>query len=257
MRERQAQADRSVRDLLCIAFNESRRTYGRGRLTSELREEHGLVINHKRVQRLMKLEGLIPKAAKKFKPTTNSKHNNPVAPNILNRNFNASAPNIKWVSDITYIWTLEGWLYFAVFIDLFSRYVVGWALSDRINKELVCTAFKMAIERRGYPLWVLTHSDRGSQYGAKAFRKLLSFSLCIPSMSRKGNCWDNAVAESFFGSFKTEAIFGEQIRTRSQAKLITFDWIECFYNTRRRHTSLGNISPAHFEETYFQQRGCL
>jgi len=195
----------------------------------------------------MRQEGLRAKAARKFRATTDSKHSQPVAENTLNRDFAATAPNQKWVGDITYIWTIEGWLYLAVVIDLFSRRVVGWSLSSRMTTELVCNALKMAVTTRGRVADTLCHFDRGSQYASDIFQALLKRYGFTCSMSRKGNCWDNAVAESFFHSLKVEAIHGELFRTRDEARRTVFGWIECFYNLKRRHSALGYVSPAVFE----------
>jgi len=196
---------------------------------------------------MMRAEGLRAKGARKFKATTDSRHARPVAQNVLDRDFTATAPNQKWVGDITYIWTEEGWLYLAVVIDLFSRMVVGWSLQDRMTSELVCDAMQMAIKRRGKEVQTLCHSDRGSQYASDLFQALLKRNGFTCSMSRKGNCWDNAVAESFFHSLKVEAVHGENFRTRDEARRAVFDWIECFYNVTRRHSALGFISPSEFE----------
>lgn len=245
-REARQAKERVLRDRICAAHAESRRTYGRVRLTRELRES-GEFVNEKRVGRLMKLDGLRAKAARKFKATTDSGHARPVAPNTLNREFTAEAPNEKWVGDITYLWTEEGWLYLAVVIDLFSRKVVGWALEGRMTAEIVCSALRMAVETRSKAAQTLCHFDRGSQYASDIFQALLKRHGFTCSMSRKGNCWDNAVAESFFHSLKVEAVYGETFRTRDEARRAVFDWIECFYNVKRRHSALGYVSPSAFE----------
>lgn len=245
-REERRQKERELKDKVRMAHAKGRRTYGRVRVTRELRSD-GISVGEKRVGRLMREEGLRAKAAKKFKATTNSKHSQPVAPNTLNRDFSATAPNQKWVGDITYIWTEEGWLYLAVVIDLFSRKAVGWSIQSRMTAELVCNALQMAIRRRGKAAGTLCHFDRGSQYASDLFQALLRQNGFTCSMSRKGNCWDNAVAESFFHSLKVEAIYGETFRTRDEARRAVFDWIECFYNTNRRHSALGYLSPLDFE----------
>jgi putative transposase len=242
-RERQ---DRALRDKICLVHATSRCTYGRIRIAAELRAQ-GEVANEKRVRRLMRAEGLRPKAARKFKATTDSQHSKPVAANTLRREFVAAAPNEKWVGDITYIWTLEGWIYLAVVIDLFSRRVVGWAVGDRMKSELVCSALRMAVAQRGCLAQTLCHFDRGSQYASDLFQALLKRYGFTCSMSRKGDCWDNAVAESFFHSLKVEAVYSETFRTRDEARRTIFEWIECFYNTRRRHSALGYMAPADFE----------
>lgn len=245
-REERGQKERELKDKVRMAHAKGRRTYGRVRVTRELKSS-GISVGEKRVGRLMREEGLRAKAASKFKATTNSKHSQPVAANTLNRDFTATAPNQKWVGDITYIWTEEGWLYLAVVIDLFSRKVVGWSLQDRMTAELVCNALHAAIRRRGKAAGTLCHFDRGSQYASDLFQALLRHNGFTCSMSRKGNCWDNAVAESFFHSLKVEAIYGEMFRTREEARRAVFDWIECFYNTNRRHSALGYLSPLDFE----------
>ena len=242
----EAQNERILLDRIRIAHAESRRTYGRIRVTDELREA-GVVVNEKRVGRLMRLNGIRAKAARKFKATTDSSHSRPVAPNTMGRDFFATAPNQKWVGDITYIWTQEGWLYLAVVIDLFSRKVVGWSLQERMTSELVCSAMRMAANSRGCIAPTLCHFDRGSQYASDIFQALLKRYGFVCSMSRKGNCWDNAVAESFFHSLKVEAVYGENFRTRDEARRAIFDWLECFYNVKRRHSSLGSMSPFQFE----------
>lgn len=245
-RIRREKKERALLDQIQVIHAESRRTYGRTRVTEELREK-GSPVNEKRVGRLMRKGGIRAKAARKYRATTDSQHSRPVAPNLLDRDFTATAPNEKWVGDITYIWTEEGWLYLAVILDLFSRRIVGWALRERLTSELVCAALQMAIRTRGGIARTLCHFDRGSQYASDIFQMLLKHHGFECSMSRKGNCWDNAVAESFFHSLKVEAIHGETFRTREEARRAVFDWIECFYNTNRRHSALGYLSPSTFE----------
>ena len=197
----------------------------------------------------MRLAGVSAKQKKKFKVTTdNSKHNLPVAPNLLNREFEVAEPDQVYVSDITYIWTSEGWLYLAIVIDLFSRQVVGWSLNSRMSRRLIMDALQMAIWRRRPASGLLFHSDRGSQYCSADFQKMLKQHKMISSMSRKGNCWDNAVAESFFGSLKTERVFFSNYTTRNEARKDIVDYIEMFYNSRRRHSYLGYVSPKEFEK---------
>lgn len=245
-REHREREDRRLRDRIRIAHAESRRTYGRKRVTKELRER-GLSIGEKRVGRLMKLEKLQAKAARKFKVTTDSRHHHPIAPNILARDFNADAPNQKWAGDITYLWTGEGWLYLAVVMDLYSRRIVGWALKERLGSALVCAALQMAVKHRGR-FGTLCHFDRGTEYASDVFQALLRRCGFRCSMSRKGNCWDNAVVESFFHSLKVEAVHGETFRTRDEARRAVLGWLEGFYNTTRRHSSLGYLSPREFEQ---------
>ena len=187
------------------------------------------------------------KTKRKFKATTNSKHKLPVADNVLARNFRPSGPNEAWGSDITYLWTREGWLYLAVVMDLFSRKIVGWAMQDRMTKKLVENALKMAVRARCPGPGLIVHSDRGSQFCSGDYQELLRFFGCVPSMSRKGNCWDNAVVESFFGSMKTEHVYFTEFATRDEAKQSIFEWIEVFYNRERLHSTLGFCSPEVYE----------
>lgn len=182
--------------------------------------------------------------------TTDSNHNDPVADDLLKRDFSADKPNQKWVTDITYIQTREGWLYLATMIDLFSRMVVGWSMSETMEAELVCNALSMALGRRGHPTNVIVHSDRGSQYASGKFRKLLSKYSLTQSMSRKGNCWDNACAESFFHSLKVELLYGEPLMNRENTKKALFEYIEIDYNRDRRHSANKFVSPVKFEATF-------
>lgn len=202
-------------------------------------------MNKKVVAKLMQEHGLTPHRKRRFKSTTDSKHSLPVSKNHVNREFWTDRPNVAWVSDITYVDTKEGWLYLATFIDLYSRKVVGWSMSDRMTADLVVDAYDMALQRRGGPPNVV-HSDRGSQYASYSFRKKLK--KCKQSMSRKGNCWDNAVAESFFGALKSELIYRTCFETRKEAEMSIFEYIEIFYNRTRLHSALGYVSPAEFEE---------
>ena len=201
-----------------------------------------------RVARLMRRHGLKAKKKRPFRPvTTHSAHDLPVAPNVLEQDFTATAPNQKWVSDITYLWTAQGWLYLCVVLDLYSRRVVGWALMDTLESTLVLTAIRRAIGQRHPPPGLIFHSDRGSQYASHAVRALLSLNHICQSMSAKGNCYDNAVSESWFSGFKTEAIPEGGIHTKVEAHLIVFEHIEAFYNTVRPHVTLSFLSPAAFE----------
>lgn len=227
-------------------FEAERGRAGSPRLTRRLRAE-GKCVNHKRVARLMNTNGLRAKAARKFKATTNSNHNLPVAPNLLLQDFESSAPDQKWVTDITYLWTEEGWLYLAVVLDLYSRRVVGWAMSERMTASLVCSALTMALWRRKKPTGVIVHSDRGSQYCSRDYQKLLKKHHLVCSMSKKGDCYDNAAMESWNHSLKVEAIHGEKILDREQAKRIVFEYIDVYYNRQRLHSKLGYLSPEAFE----------
>jgi len=231
-----------------VVHEKSRRRYGSPRVTDELRES-GLICSVKRVARLMREHGIRAKRGRKYKVTTDSKHNYPTAPNLLKRQFEVSTANAVWVSDITYIWTSEGWMYLAGVVDLYSRMVVGWSLSSRINEQLALDALNHALARRRPSKGLLHHSDQGSQYAAKGYQKLLKDHGMTCSMSRKGDCWDNAVMESFFATLKTELIYQERFSTREDAKSKIFDYIEVFYNRKRRHSSLGYKSPVNFELT--------
>lgn len=229
------------------AFDVSKERDGSRRIQKELAES-GDNHNVKTIAASMKRQDLVAKAARKFKCTTDSKHKMPVAPNLLAQDFNATAPNQKWAGDITYVATSEGWLYLAVIIDLYSRQVIGWSMDTRMTASLVCDALSMALFRRGFPEHVITHSDRGSQYCSKDYRDLISTYNLKQSMSRKGNCWDNACVESFFHSLKVEAIQYEPIMTREQMRQTIFEYIEVDYNRTRRHSALGYLSPMNFEK---------
>jgi len=228
-------------------FKKHKSCYGAPRIKGDLQEE-GHLCSENRIKRRMKHLGLKAKAKKKFKVTTDSKHNLPVAPNLLNRDFTAATPNQKWVGDISYVWTDEGWMYLAVVIDLYSRAVIGWSMQSRMTRQLVCDALMMALWRRGFPKGVLFHSDRGSQYCSNDYQVMLKGYGLLCSMSRKGNCWDNAVAESFFHSLKTELIYSERYSTREGAKQSVFQYIEGYYNQVRRHSTIGSIAPMAFEK---------
>lgn len=219
---------------------------GAKRIAKRLKSE-GTTVSRNRVARIMRLHGWRAKAARKFKATTNSNHKLPVAPNLLQQNFAASKPNEKWVSDITYVWTEEGWLYLAVVMDLYSRMVVGWSMSERMTSKLVMDALQMAIWRRKRPRGVIIHSDRGSQYCSHEYQQLLAKNSFICSMSKRGDCYDNASMESWNHSFKVEAIHGEKFLTRAEAKSHVFDYIDVYYNRKRLHSRLGYQSPVCFE----------
>ena len=196
----------------------------------------------------MKIAGVVAKQRKKFKATTNSKHNLPVAPNLMERNFKVLEPDCVYCGDITYIWTCEGWIYLAIVLDLFSRQIVGWSLSNRMKKKLVVDALHMAIWRRCPEPGLIFHSDRGSQYCSKEYQKMLKKHGILSNMSRKRDCWDNSVAESFFGSLKTERVFDIVYSTRDEARRDIIDYIEMFYNSKRRHSYLDYLSPKDFEK---------
>ena len=227
----------------------SRKTYGSRRIAKEL-ESTGTRCGKHKAGTLMKLAGVEAKQRKKFKATTDSKHTMPVAPNLLKRQFAVQIRDLVWVGDITYIWTTEGWLYLAVVIDLYSRRVVGWSINKRMTKQLVKDALLMAIWRRKPSPGLIFHSDRGSQYCSREFRKLIKEYGIKSSMSRKGDCWDNAVAESFFGTLKLELVFWEKYITRGQAKRSIVDYIEMFYNSNRRHSYLNYMTPLEYENLW-------
>ena len=234
--------DKTLSEAIKEIHKDSNGEYGSPKIHQELRRR-GTRCGRKRVARLMRKDGLKAKTIRKFKATTNSDHNLPVAENLLNRNFSPPAPNKAWVADITYIWTNEGWLYLAIVIDLFSRAVVGWSMSERMTRTLVLDAFTLAVKRRKPPLGLIHHSDRGSQYASADFQKLLEKHGAICSMSRRANCWDNAAAESFFALMKRALVFHNQYQTRDQARQSIFDYIERFYNRKRLHSSLGYRTP--------------
>lgn len=227
-------------------FNQKRKRYGSPRIWVEL-QNRGQKHSRKRVARLMQAQALCARSKRRFKKTTIVDPSAQPAPNLLDRQFHQEEPNIVWVSDITYIWTLEGWLYLAAFLDLFSRIIAGWEVSDTLDAEMCVRAFEGAVVRRSPPPGLLVHSDRGCQYTSVAFQASVLRSGGIQSMSRKGNCWDNAAMESFWSSLKAEL---EQSvpETRADARRRIFEFIEAFYNPSRLHSSLGYLSPVQFEK---------
>ncbi|MEW6003391.1 MAG: IS3 family transposase [Nitrospirota bacterium] len=229
---------------------QSHRTYGSPRVTVELKEQ-GITCGKNRIARLMRENGIRAKTIKKYKATTDSNHKYPVAENLLGDGIQADMPNTVWASDITYISTEEGWLYLAVIMDILSRKVIGWSLKPRLTQELVIEAFRKAIRQRNPVSGLIHHSDQGSQYASTEYQRLLKEYGIMPSMSRKGNCYDNAYVESFFHTLKTELIYDERYRTRQEAILSVFDYIEVFYNRKRRHSALGYKSPAEFERLQY------
>jgi len=233
---------------------DSRRVYGSPRVHDQLKKE-GVRCGQKRVERLMRENNIRAKQSKKFKPTTtDSKHNLPVAPNILNREFTRERPNEVWVADITYVPTKEGFLYLATVMDLFSRRIVGWAMGDRITRHLPLRALHMAAQRRRPPRGLLHHSDRGSQYASGDYQKALKEYGMICSMSRKGNCYDNAPMESWFHTLKVELVQDETFRTRREAMAALFEYIEVFYDRQRIHSALGGHTPAEIEQVHLRRR---
>ena len=229
-----------------LSHKASDRTYGSPRVHEDLQEQ-GIRCGRKRVARLMRENGIRAKQARRFKATTDSDHNDPVAPNLLDREFHVDVPDRVWVADLTYIWTREGWLYLAVILDLFSRRVVGWSMSKRITSQLTLEALSVALWSRKPSPGLLHHSDRGSQYTCGDYRDVLDEHGVLCSMSRKGDCWDNAVAESFFKTLKVERVNDRDYWTREEAQTDIIDYIERFYNRKRRHSYLGYVSPVEYE----------
>ncbi len=221
-------------------------SYGRPRMTEELKEL-GFDIGHRRVGRIMRQNSISVVRTHKHKVTTDSNHKFNIAPNLLNRNFSADLPNEKWVVDISYIWTREGWLYLAVVLDLYSRRVIGWAVSNRMKRDLAIRALEMAVALRKPAKGCIHHSDRGSQYCSHDYQKLLRKHGFKASMSGKGNCYDNAAMETFFKTIKAELIWRHSWQTRRDAEVAIFEYINGFYNPRRRHSALGWKSPLAFE----------
>lgn len=224
------------------AFYEHKERYGAPRIRRELKKRL-IFAGKERIAKRMRLLDLKAHGKKKFRVTTDSEHSSPVFENVLERNFSVSGANQKWAGDITYIPTKEGWLYLAVIIDLYSRAVIGWSMSDRLKKSLVSNALKMALFRRRFPKNVVVHSDRGSQYCSLEYRKLLENHKLVGSMSRKANCWDNAPSESFFHTLKVELVRGQSFASRDDAQRSIFDYIECYYNRKRMHSSIDYMTP--------------
>ena len=249
MRPRSARAisDEELAAKVRTSFLASTRTYGARRVWHDLLAE-GVSCGLHRIERLMKLQALRARPRRRRLPLDlGERQAGAVAPNTLDRTFEAAAANRKWIADFTYIWTAEGWLYVAAVIDLFSRRVVGWSMNATMPTQLVADALIMAIWRRGKPDALLHHSDRGSQYTSEQFQRLLADHGITCSMSRSGNCWDNAAMESFFSSLKTERTARKTYRTRDEARADVFDYIERFYNPKRRHSTIGYVSPMEFE----------
>ena len=236
-----------------VLFEKGRGSYGTRRLKNKFAEQ-GITVSRRRIGRLMVQAGLWCKTKKRFKVTTDSKHNKPIAPNLLKRQFTVSEADRYYVGDITYIQTQEGWLYLAVVIDLFSRKIVGWSMDNRMKAQLVNDALLMAIWKRKPQKGLVWHTDRGSQYASDSHRAILKEHSIIQSMSRKGNCWDNAVSESFFHTLKTEMVHHTLFKTRNEATQAIFEYIEVFYNRERIHSANDYLSPVEYE---IQQKICL
>ena len=243
--EKKRLTDTQMLVLIQSIHAEFKGAYGSPRMVRELRGR-GFPASKERVERLMQENGIKAKHKRRFKVTTDSKHSLPIAPNLLERNFTPDAPNQVWTSDITYLWTDEGWLYLAIVIDLFNREVVGWSLKPRMTADIVSDALTMAWFRRKPAAGLIHHSDRGSQYASGVFQLKLKEYGMVCSMSRKGNCWDNAPSESWFGSFKNERVYGERFETRDEMMAMAFEYIEVFYNRKRLHSTLGYKSPIQF-----------
>jgi len=243
---RRTKEDRLLLIEIEISHKASDRTYGSPRVHQDMQGK-GIRCGVNRVARLMREKRIRAKQARRYKVTTNSDHRHPVAANQLDRQFDVAEPDRVWTADITYIWTRAGWLYLAVILDLFSRRVVGWSMSNRINDKLTLAALRVALRNRRPPPGLLHHSDRGSQYACGDYRDLLDEHGLICSMSRKGDCWDNAVSESFFKTLKVERVNDRDYWTREEAEADITDYIERFYNRKRRHSYLGYISPVEYE----------
>jgi transposase InsO family protein len=241
-----AQANARLDAQVAALHAASKSSYGRPRIVRSLRQQ-GLQVGHERVRRSLQRQALRPVYKRPYRVTTDSNHRQPVAPNVLERRFDGWQINRAWIADITYLSTLEGWLYLAVVMDLASRRIVGWSMSERLHADLVCQALQMAYWRRKPAPGLIMHSDRGSQYASTRYRKLIADFRMLQSMSRKANCWDNAPMESFFKTLKVERVYQLRYETRADARLDIVDWIEGFYNHRRLHSSIGFATPAHIE----------
>jgi len=242
-------ADEELTQRITVIHKSSRGTYGSPRIYAELKEKK-FAVSRKRIARLMREHGIVGKAPRRFRCTTDSQHRLVVAGNELGRQFTVDGPDKVWATDITYIWTWQGWLYLAVVIDLFSRRVVGWSLAEHMRTELVLNALEMALGQRVPEPSLMHHSDQGSQYASDSYRAVLRQYGIVCSMSRKGNCWDNAVVESFFATLKTELIYRHPWATRHQARTAIVEYIEVFYNRQRRHSFLGFQTPVDYEAAF-------
>ena len=238
--------DRELLPLIREVFKTSRQTYGSPRVFEDLRVRK-VPCSRRTIERLMREAGITPPRKRKFKKTTDSSHPYATAANLVDRDFSSPAPNRLWATDITYVWTSEGWLYLAVVMDLFSRRIVGWSMRKTLARQLVLSALHMALYGRNPRSGLVHHSDRGSQYASDDYQEELKKRGIACSMSRKGDCWDNAVIESFFATLKKELVYREQFLSRAQATQAIFEYIEVFYNRLRRHSYLGYVSPVEFE----------
>lgn len=247
--------DERIKVAIKAAHERGRQTYGPEKIQDELRDVEQMEVGLSRIKRLRRQMKIRCKQVKKYKATTDSNHKLPVAPNLLNREFAVSGPNKAWVADITYIPTDEGWLYLAGIKDLWNCEIVGYAMSHRMTQDLVGQALFQAVAKRRPGEGLIHHSDRGSQYCSGSYQKLMRQFKMKPSMSRKGNCWDNAPMESFFGTLKTEMVHHRKYRTRQEAIAEIREYIEVFYNRQRRHASLGNLSPAAYWKKNVTRQG--
>ena len=247
------QANQALTQQIQQVFEHSDQTYGSPRIYQELKAQ-AVACSKKRIARLMRLCGLKAMLPRRFMVTTHSNHDLPIKENLLDRQFGCQTPNTQWTADISYVWTSEGWLYLAVILDLFSRRIVGWAMDTSLERSLVISALDMALSSRQPKAGLVCHSDRGSQYASLDYQRALSEAGIVCSMSRKGNCFDNAPTESFFASLKRELVYRTHFATRSEAKRAIFAWIEVWYNRKRLHSSLGYLSPEAFEQQYQQQQ---
>jgi len=244
---KRAQANQILKAHIQESFHGSDRTYGSPRVWGDL-QDWGYVCSENRVARLMRQLGLKARSRRRRQPGDSGvRPEHSIAPNLLDRQFDATSPNQRWVSDFTYIWTAEGWLYLAAVLDLYSRRIVGWSMSASMTAQLVIDALMMAIWRRGKPVSLMHHSDQGSQYTSEDFQRLLADQGITCSMSRRGECWDNAAMESFFSTLKIERVHRRRYKERDEARADVFDYIERFYNPKRRHSTLNGISPVEFE----------
>ncbi len=246
-------ANRELIEEIETIFEESGETYGSPRVYWALRRQ-GRRCGRSRIERLMRLRGLKAKQTRRYKATTKRKRSHPVAPNVLKRDFEACRPNEKWLADITYIPTQEGWLYLAVIMDMYSRYIVGWAMSERMTEKLTLSALMMALKRRQPTPGLIHHSDQGSQYTGRAYQAMLERRGIQASMNGAGTWYDNAPMESFFGTLKSETVHHVTYCTRDEARGGLFSYIEMFYNRRRIHSALGYLAPEEYERIYFQQQ---
>ena len=251
--DRKRLTDVQMLAMIRALHTELKGAYGSPRMVRELRRR-GFPASKARVERLMRDNGIRARHKRRYKATTDSKHGLPVAPNLLDRNFTPSAPNEVWTSDITYLWTDEGWLYLAIVLDLFNREVIGWSMKPHMRADLVTDALTMAWFRRSPAAGVLHHSDRGSQYASDAFQVKLKAYGMICSMSRKGNCWDNSPTESWFNSFKNERVHGVCYATHEEMKAEVFEYIEVFYNRKRQHSTLGYQSPIQYIQRWMSEK---